>query len=183
MAGQLHPTIKFYDVISYSTPNPIWTILVKEISCSRLVAIGKDYGWRLMSKYCGLGSGQVPQGYVVIIMNRHGLICCYKIIGSFCILWLLSTFTWWRHQIETFPRNWPFVQGIHRSSVNSPHKGQWRGALMFSLICVWVNDWVNNREASDLRRYRAHYDVIVVLDLELLHQPWYCRMIVVLPVK
>ena len=30
-------------------------------------------------------------------------------------------------------------------------------------ICLWINDWVNNREAGDLRRYRAHYDVIVVL--------------------
>ena len=64
----------------------------------------------------------------------------------------------WKH----FPRNWPFVRGIHRSPVNSPHKGQWRGALMFSLICVWINDWVNNREAGDLRCYRAHYDVIVM---------------------
>ena len=61
-----------------------------------------------------------------------------------------------------FPRNWPFVRGIHRSPVNFPHKGQWRGALMFSLICVLINDWVNNREAGDLRRYRAHYDVIVM---------------------
>ena len=34
---------------------------------------------------------------------------------------------------------------------------------MFSLICVWINDWVNNREAGDLRRYRAHYDVIVMI--------------------
>ena len=61
-----------------------------------------------------------------------------------------------------FPRNWPFVRGIHWSPVNSPHKGQWRGALMFSLICVWINDWVNNLEAGDLRRYHAHYDVIVM---------------------
>ena len=61
-----------------------------------------------------------------------------------------------------FPRNWPFVQGIHRSPVNSPRKGQWHGALMFSLICVWINDWVNNREAGDLRRYPTHYDVIVM---------------------
>ena len=44
--------------------------------------------------------------------------------------------------------------------VNSPHKGQWGGALMFSLICAWIHDWVNNREAGDLRRHRAHYDVI-----------------------
>ena len=64
----------------------------------------------------------------------------------------------WKH----FPRYWPFVQGIHRSPVNSPHKGQWRGTLMFSLICVWINGWVNNREAGDLRRYRGHYDVIVM---------------------
>ena len=47
--------------------------------------------------------------------------------------------------------------------VNFPHKGQWRGALMFSLICVWINDWVNNREAGDLRRHRGHYDVSVIL--------------------
>ena len=64
----------------------------------------------------------------------------------------------WKH----LPLYWPFVQGIHRSPVNSPHKGQWRGALIFSLICVCINGWVNNGEAGDLRRYRAHYDVIVM---------------------
>ena len=46
--------------------------------------------------------------------------------------------------------------------VNSPHKGQWRGALMFSLICAWINAWVNSREAGDLRCHRAHYDVTVM---------------------
>ena len=65
----------------------------------------------------------------------------------------------WKH----FPRNWPFVREIHRSPVNFPHKGQWRGALMFSLIYAWINDWVNNREAGDLRRQHGHYDVIVML--------------------
>ena len=65
----------------------------------------------------------------------------------------------WKH----FPRYWPFVRGIHRSPVNSPHKRQWRGALMFSLICVWMNGWVNNRQAGDMRRYHAHYDVIVIV--------------------
>ena len=62
-----------------------------------------------------------------------------------------------------FPRYWPFVRGIHRSPVNFPHKGQWRGAFMFSLICAWIKGWVNNREAGDLRRHRTHYDVIVML--------------------
>ena len=63
---------------------------------------------------------------------------------------------------EHFPRYWAFVRGIHRSQVNSPHKGQWRGALMFSLICSWTNVWVNNRDAGDYRRNQAHYDVIVM---------------------
>ena len=70
----------------------------------------------------------------------------------------------WKH----FARNWPFVRGIHRSPVISPHKGQWRGALMFSLICAWINDWVNNREAGDSRHHRDHYDVIVMLSLHVM---------------
>ena len=50
----------------------------------------------------------------------------------------------WKH----FPCYWPLVRGIHR--------------LMFSLICAWINGWVSNRDAGDLRRNRAHYDVIVM---------------------
>ena len=46
----------------------------------------------------------------------------------------------------------------------TPHKGQWRGALLFSLICVWINRWVSNHEAGDLRRYRSHYDVSVMFN-------------------
>ena len=64
----------------------------------------------------------------------------------------------WKH----FPHYWPFVQGIYRSPVNSPLKGQWRKALMFSLICAWLNGWINNGEAGDLRRHRVHYDVTVM---------------------
>ena len=47
----------------------------------------------------------------------------------------------WKH----FPRYWPFVSGIHGSPVDSPHKGQWRGALMFSLVCAWTNGWSRRR--------------------------------------
>ena len=64
----------------------------------------------------------------------------------------------WKH----FPRYWPFVRGIHRSPVNSQHKGQWRGALMFSLICTRIIGWVNNGEAGDLRHHQAHYDIIIM---------------------
>ena len=73
-------------------------------------------------------------------------------------LWFNDDVIEWKH----FPRGWPFVRGIHRSPVNSPHKGMWRRALMFTLICARINGWVNTREAGDLRRYCPHYDVIVM---------------------
>ena len=70
--------------------------------------------------------------------------------------------SWWRHQMETFSELVAICAG------NSPVPGEFpaqkpltRG-IDFSLICVWINGWVNNREAGDLRRYRAHYDVTVM---------------------
>ena len=71
----------------------------------------------------------------------------------------------WRY----FLRYWPFVRGIRRSPVNSMHKGQWRGALMLSLISAWMNGWVNNREAGDLGCNRTHYDVIAMLNFSSLY--------------
>ena len=76
----------------------------------------------------------------------------------------------WKH----FPRNWPFVRRIHRSPVNSPHKSQWRGALMFSFICAWIYGWVNTCVAGELRRQHAHYDVIVMS--QSVPRPLYCVM-------
>ena len=68
---------------------------------------------------------------------------------------------WWRHHVETFPCHWLFVRGNRWSPVDSPHKGQWRGALMFPLICAWTDGWANNRDVGYLRRHGAHYDVTV----------------------
>ena len=91
------------------------------------------------------------------------------------IIHLHDDFIKWKH----FPRYWPFVRGIHRSPVNSPHKGQWRGALVFSLIYVWRNGWVNERDAGGLRHYRAHYDVTVMHWLYCPFRPkcalWHCH--------
>ena len=54
------------------------------------------------------------------------------------------------------------ARGIHQSPVDSPHKGQWRGAAMFSLICRWTNGWADNQNASALRHHHTHYDVTVM---------------------
>ena len=103
------------------------------------------------------GGYSADDGFNKVIINDNtskSIFCiCYRIL----IHRVVSRITWWRHQMEFFFALLPIW-----SPVNSPRKGQWRGALMFSLICVWINGWVNNREAGDLRRYRAHYDVTLM---------------------
>ena len=72
---------------------------------------------------------------------------------------------WWRHQMETFSALLAIFAGnlpVIFISVNFPHKGLWRGYLVFSLICSWINGWVNNGEAGDLRLHRALYDITVM---------------------
>ena len=76
-----------------------------------------------------------------------------------------GTHSWWRHQMETFSALLAICAGNSPVPGEFPAKGQWRGALMFSLICVRINGWVNNHEAGDLRRHQAHCDVIVMFSI------------------
>ena len=64
-------------------------------------------------------------------------------------------------KMKTFSSSLTLCAG--NSPVNFPLKGQWRGALMLSLICDWTNGWVNNRNAGELGRHRAHYDATVMM--------------------
>ena len=80
----------------------------------------------------------------------------------------------WKH----FPRYCLFVMGIQRSSVNSPHRIQWRGVLTFPSVCAWTNGWANDlRSADDLRRHRAHYDATVLI-FPVLHSWKSCQSMV-----
>ena len=91
--------------------------------------------------------------------------CLWEIL-YLCVLAVTDRIPFLLHDViklKHFPSYWPFVRGIHRWPVNSPHKGQWHGALMFSLICAWINGWVNNREAGDSKCHQPHYDVTVML--------------------
>ena len=80
------------------------------------------------------------------------LIDCPRILPALC----LTLPPWWRHQMEILSALLASCAG------NSPDPGefsaqrQWRGALMFSLICTRINGWVNHGEAGDLRRHHAH---------------------------
>ena len=103
----------------------------------------------------------VSNGRYCSLALSHPYIYVYKYFWTVilpCNPWGHDDVIKWKH----FPRNWPYVWGIHWSPVNSLHKGQWRGVLVFSLICTWMNDWVNSREAGDLRCHRAHYGVTVM---------------------
>ena len=82
-------------------------------------------------------------------------------LGHHWVKWWLAA-SWWRHQMETFSALLVICAGNSPVPVISPHKGQWRRVLMFSLICTRINGWVNNGEAGDLRRNRTHYDVTVM---------------------
>ena len=69
---------------------------------------------------------------------NHWLVNCHQLLAWVCWMIKLSfhdDVIKWKH----FPCYWPFVRGIHRSPVNSPHECQWRRTLMFSLICAWID--------------------------------------------
>ena len=94
---------------------------------------------------------------LLFFVMQNSKIDLWRILFLSACTFILDDVIKWKH----FPRYWPFVRGIYRSAVNCPHKDQWRGALMFSLICAWINGWANNRDAGDLRRHRVHYGVTV----------------------
>ena len=91
--------------------------------------------------------------------DQNQLIMYCWLLLSYKVTTLLMA--WWRNQIETCSALLAFVRGMHKPSVNFPHKGQW-SCTLFSLICAYTNGWVDNRDAGDLRCHRTHYDVIVM---------------------
>ena len=130
-----------YYPIYKSIFDEIWWVLTVSRRSAELIIYVYIHGHQKYIFHIDL----IRQVHLLVRYNLNSLSCHDDVIK-------------WKH----FPRNWPFVRGIHRSPVNSPHKGQWRGALMFTLICARIYGWVNTREAGDLRRYRLHYDVIVI---------------------
>ena len=144
-------------------------------------------GWQKASHLCGKSAcssrqlrnlefqrslfviADTPIDWIIEPICRWYQSGCVVVGWWFYVSYMIWTQYWtqyWTHndviKWKQFPRYWLFVWGIHRSPVNSSHKGQWRGALMFSLICAWINGWVKNRDAGELRRHRTHYDVTVM---------------------
>ena len=94
-----------------------------------------DFFWQ--STFNGAPSTSLTSK-ILLIFGRRQFIILIGLCGKEFIYHVHDDVIKWKH----FSRYWTFVQAIHRSPVNSPHKGQWRGALMFSLITAWINAWV-----------------------------------------
>ena len=76
-----------------------------------------------------------------------------------CVYFVLAT--WWLHQMETFSMLLVLCAG------NSPFTSEFpaQRPVMRSFDIFFdlrINGWVNNCEAGDLRRNRAHYDITVM---------------------
>ena len=100
---------------------------------------------------------------VTTVLSCIQIFCVQIILGTpLSVFFFKQLAAQWRNRMKAFSALLAICAGNWPIPGEFPHKGQWRGALMFSLICVWINGWVNNLEAGDLKRYLAHYDVTVM---------------------
>ena len=84
----------------------------------------------------------------------------------------------WRHQMETFSAWLAICAG--NSPVTGVFPSQKPVTRSFgSLICAWINGWVNNRAAGNLRRHRAHYDVSVMVRMLWKYDTSVCNAMII----
>ena len=92
--------------------------------------------------------------------------CLYQILWQYGDI--LCTIAWWRHQMETFSALLATCAGNSPITTHFPAQRRvTRSFDVFVLIFVWIKGWINNREAGDLRRYRAHYDVTIMISVDV----------------
>ena len=120
--------------------------------------------WRRDAFMAMITEAQITMGTYIFVLP----VCIITNMPEYFIMFSFWLSSWWRHQMEAFSALLAFCAGNSPVSVKSQYTDRWRGALMFSLVYAWMHDWVNNREAGDLRRHRGHYDVIVMLTFMIL---------------
>ena len=89
---------------------------------------------------------------------------CWPVLNKDCnIVTPDHAMSWWRHEMETFSALLAICAG--NSPVTCEFLAQRPVTRSFDVffIRVWINVWVNNREAGALRRCSTHYDVTVMI--------------------
>ena len=171
----LHIDVSVYEG-SWSAKVIRCTIMQRIYDLLHFVVVRYQSGLAISHKPCRIWIKYLNDMYLYIVLDGGDIWTCLCALSTKVYAnyqrrmgrqWLAhilpwKTSSWWCHQMETFSALLSICAGTSPTPVNSPSKGQWRGALMFSLICAWMNYWVNNGEAGDLRRHRAHYDVTVM---------------------
>ena len=155
----------FCDVLSNKLYISHWKCRIRGATLCRILRV---YNWLIFPQQLGDVEWYCWRSFVTLSHNnkiQKDLLCNiqYKHIFVFIKCNALNTcliISRWRHQMETFSALLALCAG--NSPVNSPQKGQWRGALIFSLNCARTNGWVHNRDTGDLTRHCAHYIVTVM---------------------
>ena len=138
--------------------NVLWNYARKEVFKTTLVQVpDNSHAWYEIKGFF-FSNSHLWSTFAWRCYTQNFVILNHVIMRIYCLITLHDDVIKWKHVLSY----WPFVRGIRQSPLNSLHSGQWRGALMFSLICAWINGWVNTRAAGYLRRRRAHYDVTVM---------------------
>ena len=141
------------------------------LDCTMQLKLSHYFATNVCSRKSATTFGDLPDWLGEVRAKRDtGQNGALGISAKVCKMWICychdDVIKW-----KNISRYWPFVMGIHQAPVNSRHKGQWRRALVFSLICSRTNDWANHRDAGDLRRHHAHYDASVMCHRDFRHRP------------
>ena len=90
--------------------------------------------------------------YLLCVYQAHAIpSLVHDLVDMFNFLWPCNAIRRQCTMLSSDGNIFRITGHLCRSLVNSPHKGQWRGALMFSLICARINGWINNLDVGDLR--------------------------------
>ena len=123
---------KFVDILWWRVPLIYWSFMVLSISIETVKCLEGHY-WTICLN-------------VLLALDKYSVSCQLMMTSSNGNIFRVT-----RSLLGNSPVTGEF-----------PWQSQWLGALVFSLICAWINDWIINRGAGDLRRHRAHYHVIVM---------------------
>ena len=140
---------------------PMWKLVHTGPIISIFESNHRHYNWNLSPWRC---STHKIISMIKMGLNNHTLECCLTRAAweAACLTWQPVLHHYYSIKWKHFPRYWPFVRGIHGSSVDSRHKGPVT-RIFDDLFNVSLKKGVkNNGMAVDLRRRDAHRDVTVV---------------------
>ena len=147
----------WYHIIPYIILFVLPKYLQHRERCGKCI-ISNENIWFMKNgiKYFSIHQQSLRWPYSSAIVEMATWYCNKKLTSHFRPMTVHDDVIKWMH----FPRYWPFVRGPVTDEF--PSLRPVTRSFDVSLICSWTNVWINNRDADDLRRNRAHCDVTVI---------------------